>query len=146
MNKYKFYASDDVEGINPVDKHFAYILNQKVFYDILSNVWSKNTCAPRMQDRWSKENNTVGQCSITAFLVQDIFGGEVYGIPLESGGVHCFNNVDGHIFDLASEQFGDKVLDYVNVIKQERESHFSDEDKFNSYKYLWDKLNELYLN
>ena len=79
-------------------------------------------------------------------LVQDIFGGDVYGIPLETGGVHCFNNVDGHIFDLASEQFGDKVLDYVNVIKQERNTHFSDEDKYNRYKYLWDKLNELYLN
>ena len=143
---YKFYGWQDTNDVHPLDSKYNKIKDPKVLYDMLDNIWCEYSCAPRLRKDWSVNNKTLGQCSITAFLVQDIFGGEVYGIPLESGGVHCFNNVDGHIFDLASEQFGDKVLDYVNVIKQERNAHFSDEDKFNRYKYLWDKLNELYLN
>ena len=143
---YKFYGWQDTSSVHPLDSKYSKIKDPKALYDMLDNIWCEYSCAPRLRKDWSQNNKTLGQCSITAFLVQDIFGGEVYGIPLESGGVHCFNNVNGHIFDLASEQFGDKVLDYVNVIKQERNAHFLDEDKFNRYKYLWDKLNELYLN
>lgn len=143
---YKFYGWQNTDNVHPLDSKYNKIKDPKVLYDMLDNIWCEYSCAPRLRKDWSVNNKTLGQCSITAFLVQDIFGGDVYGIPLETGGVHCFNNVDGHIFDLASEQFGDKVLDYVNVIKQERNTHFSDEDKYNRYKYLWDKLNELYLN
>ncbi len=42
---------------------------------------------------WTPDNKTLGQCSITAFLAQDIFGGKVYGIPLPEGGVHCYNMI-----------------------------------------------------
>lgn len=143
--EYMFYGWQNAT-VQPLDAKYAKIENPKVLYDMLSNIWCEYSCAPRLRVNWSKENKTLGQCSITAFLVQDIFGGDVYGIPLKEGGVHCFNNVDGHIFDLASEQFGDVVLDYEHVIKQSRNEHFLDEDKFNRYKYLWDKLKELYLN
>lgn len=33
-----------------------------------------------MQEAWSQDNYSLGQCSITAFLAQDIFGGKVYGL------------------------------------------------------------------
>ena len=46
-------------------------------YDALSEIWCSETCAPRMRDGWTKENKTLGQCSITAFLAQDIFGGNI---------------------------------------------------------------------
>ena len=58
-----------------------------------------------MQEKWSEANPTCGQCSITAFLVQDIFGGEVYGVSLGDGNYHCFNKVGDAVFDLTSEQF-----------------------------------------
>ena len=35
-------------------------------YDALSNIWCEYTCAPRLREKWSKENRTLGQCSITA--------------------------------------------------------------------------------
>ncbi len=140
--EYKFYGWQNAT-IQPKDKKYAKIKDPKVLYDMLSNIWCEYTCAPRLRKDWSKDNKTLGQCSITAFLVQDIFGGEVYGIPLPEGGVHCFNNVDGHIFDLASEQFGDKVLDYEHVIKQTREEHFSLEEKYLRYKYLVDNIEKL---
>ena len=143
--KYNFYGWQDTK-VSPVNDKYSKVENPRVLYDMLSNIWCEYSCAPRLRPNWSKENKTLGQCSITAFLVQDIFGGDVFGIPLATGGVHCFNVVDGHKFDLASEQFGDEVLDYVNVIKQTRDDHFQDKDKYERYKYLWDKLNELYLN
>ncbi len=89
-----------------------------------------------MRDKWTKENRTLGQCSITAFLVQDIFGGKVYGIPRPDGNFHCFNTVGGCTFDLTSEQFGDEKLDYNNCPEQFREIHFAKEEKKERYELL----------
>ena len=105
-------------------------------YDLLRLVWSRDTCAPRMRQDWSEENPTLGQCSITAFLIQDVFGGKVYGIPLPDGGFHCYNAVGDSVFDLTSEQFGDAVLCYENNPEQFRETHFAQEEKRLRYQAL----------
>ncbi len=110
-------------------------------YTALSDVWCEYTCAPRMRCDWHKENRTLGQCSVTAFLAQDIFGGDVYGVPLEDGNFHCFNIVDGHVFDLTSEQF-DHPLDYSTAVLQRREDHFRKKEKEERYQYLKEKLRE----
>ena len=132
--QYGFYgaeASDikDEKGLTPRD-----------YYDILKEAWCKETCAPRMRDRWSTDNVTLGQCSITSFLMQDIYGGKVFGIPLPDGNYHCFNDVDGCIFDLTSEQFGDRKLDYRNVYEQSREKHFLSAEKRERYEILKKKV------
>ena len=91
---YRFYGwetadvSDD-RGLTPRD-----------YYDLLSQLWCEETCAPRLRDRWSENNRTVGQCTITAFLMQDIYGGKVLGVPLPDGNYHCFNVVGDRVFDL----------------------------------------------
>ena len=136
---YKFYGSN-TKSIKPINQNFAKILDQRNLYDILSEIWCKETCAPRMQDEWSEQNKTLGQCSITAFLVQDIFGGDVYGVPLEDGNFHCFNKIDDIIFDLTSEQFGETKLNYNNVKLQSREEHFSKKEKYQRYLFLKEKL------
>ncbi|MBQ6066872.1 MAG: GNAT family N-acetyltransferase [Clostridia bacterium] len=89
-----------------------------------------------MRDNWTPENKTLGQCSVTAFLLQDLYGGRVYGVPLEDGSFHCFNAVDGCVFDLTSEQFGDTALDYGNCPEQFRETHFAKEEKRLRYEDL----------
>ena len=110
------------------------------YYDILSDLWCAETCAPRMRKNWSPENKTLGQCSITAFLMQDIYGGKVYGILRPGGNYHCFNDVDGCVFDLTSEQFGDERLDYSDCTEQFREVHFAKEEKKQRYEYLRAKI------
>lgn len=105
-------------------------------YDALSEIWCADTCAPRMRQSWTPENKTLGQCSITAFLAQDIFGGKVYGIPRGDGNYHCYNVVGDCWFDLTSEQFGDEVLVYENNPEQLREVHFAKEEKRLRYEYL----------
>ena len=110
------------------------------YYDILSDLWCAETCAPRMRKDWSPENKTLGQCSITAFLMQDIYGGKVYGILRPGGNYHCFNDVGGCVFDLTSEQFGDERIDYSDCVEQFREVHFAKEEKKQRYEYLRAKL------
>ena len=109
-------------------------------YDLLSNIWCEYTCAPRMRKDWSEANRTLGQCSITAFLAQDLFGGKVYGVPLEDGNYHCFNVVGDCVFDLTSEQFGDTVLNYENCPEQFREVHYAKEENRQRYEYLRQRL------
>ena len=137
---YQFYGHE-TKPVSPINKDFVKIKDQRHLYDLLSEIWCEYTCAPRMRDRWSKENKTCGQCSITAFLAQDIFGGEVYGVPLKDGNFHCFNKIDDVVFDLTSEQF-DEILDYEHVILQKREAHFSKLEKYQRYLYLENKLKE----
>ena len=137
MKQYDFYGWEkadikDENGLTPRD-----------YYDILSEIWCADTCAPRMRDSWSPENKTLGQCSITAFLMQDIYGGKVYGILRPGGNYHCFNDVGGTVFDLTSEQFGDEVLDYSNCPEQFREVHFAKEEKRLRYEYLKQRLEQI---
>ena len=136
MSEYHFYGweSADVQdknGLFPSD-----------YYDILSKIWCAETCAPRLRNKWSAENKTMGQCSVTAFLIQDFFGGEVYGILRPGGNYHCFNIVENCIFDLTSEQFGDEILDYSVCKKQSRETHFANEKKRKRYEYWKARITE----
>lgn len=110
------------------------------YYDLLSRAWCAETCAPRMRDRWTPENRTLGQCSITAFLMQDLFGGEVRGVPLGDGNYHCFNVVGDCVFDLTSEQFGETKLCYENCPVQDRAVHFQKAEKHARYRLLRARL------
>ncbi len=134
MKTYRFYGWEaahirDSLGLTPCD-----------YYDLLSGIWCEETCAPRMRKDWTAENRTLGQCSITAFLIQDIYGGKVLGVPLGDGNYHCFNDVDGCVFDLTSEQFGDTRLDYANCPEQDRVVHFAKAEKKERYELLKERL------
>ena len=136
MREYKFYGWEtaditDDRGLTPRD-----------YYDLLSGIWCAETCAPRMRPDWTPENRTLGQCSITSFLMQERFGGRVFGIPNGDGTFHCFNVVGDCVFDLTSEQFGDKNLDYADCVEQSRAQHLAREEKRKRYEYLRERLAE----
>lgn len=139
MQKYKFYGWEQANALAITDQ-YKKIRTPIDLYDALSEIWCAQTCAPRMRDSWTPENKTMGQCSITAFLAQDIFGGEVYGIHRPDGNYHCYNVVGDCCFDLTSEQFGDEVLIYENNPPQSRETHFEKEEKRLRYEYLKKEL------
>ena len=119
----------DANGLTPRD-----------YYDRLKTIWSTETCAPRMRADWSPENPTLGQCSITAFLMQDIYGGKVLGVSLPDGNYHCFNAVGDCVFDLTSEQFQGVPLNYTDCPEQSREMHFAKEEKRLRYELLKRRL------
>lgn len=137
--KYHFYGWEQAD-VPSISETYCKIKTLLDLYDALSQIWCAETCAPRMRDEWSSANKTLGQCSITAFLAQDIFGGEVFGILRPGGNYHCYNVVNDCVFDLTSEQFGDEVLDYSENPQQFREIHFAKEEKRLRYEYLKTEL------
>ncbi len=136
---YRFYGWKQAV-VPAVSEEYDGIETPQDLYDALSHIWCEYTCAPRLRPEWSEENKTLGQCSITAFLVQDIFGGEVYGIKRPGGNFHCYNVVGDAVFDLTSEQFGDEVLSYEDNPEQTREVHFADPEKHQRYQFLKSEL------
>ena len=136
-----FYGQDRAE-VKALTTEYPGIGTPKDLYLALRNVWSRDTCAPRLRDKWSPDDPTVGQCSITAFLAQDIFGGKVYGIPLPDGNFHCYNVVGERTFDLTSEQFLPQKLTYADDPEQSRETHFAKKEKRLRYEALREKLLE----
>lgn len=142
MNTYHFYGWEqaDVPITEAAAAQYPQIKTARDLYDILLQLWSAESCAPRLREQWSTQNPTLGQCSITAFLVQDLFGGRVYGILRPGGNYHCYNVIGDHKFDLTSEQFGDEVLCYENNPEQLREVHFAKEEKRLRYEALKEAL------
>ena len=136
---YRFYGWETADCV-PVTAEYTGISDPRSLYDALSHIWCRYTCAPRLRESWSEENITLGQCSITAFLVQDIFGGKVYGILRPQGNYHCYNAIGNRVFDLTSEQFGDEKLIYGGDPEQLREVHFAKEEKLRRYEYLRSEL------
>jgi hypothetical protein len=134
-----FYGSETATVL-PVADDFTKAGDPRNLYLILRQLWSADTCAPRMRERWSTDNPTLGQCSITAFLAQDIYGGKVFGVPLKDGNFHCYNVVGNCVFDLTSEQFLPEKLSYECNPEQFREVHFSKAEKFERYKLLKEGL------
>jgi len=145
MKEYRFYGWQEADVPAAAEK-YKKIRDPRQLYDLLSEIWCADTCAPRMRQNWSMENRTLGQCSITAFLAQDIFGGEVYGVPRGDGNFHCYNVIGDCVFDLTSEQFGEEKLSYVNNPVQLREVHFAKEEKRLRYEYLKKELDIVIAN
>ena len=138
--EYRFYgAGQDIRFVN---RQYEDLDTPEKLYEVFSRIWCRQTCAPRMADDWNEGNKTLGQCSITSFLVQDLIGGEVYGIKLKDGNYHCFNVIGQKAFDLTSEQFKEK-LDYSSAVPQERKTHFAKEEKQQRYLLLKEKLKEI---
>jgi len=140
---YNFYGWKGLD-ISPVSSEFKDIGSPAALYDALLDIWCEYTCAPRLREKWSADNITLGQCSVTAFLVQDIFGGRVYGVKRPGGNYHCYNVIGDFVFDLTSEQFGSEKLNYDTGVEQFREDHFRSEEKKQRYDYLKKHLKEKY--
>ena len=141
MKNYNFYGWETAD-VAPTNDDYKAIKDPRHLYDLLSEIWCADTCAPRMRDGWTKENMTMGQCSITALLAQDIFGGKVYGVLRPGGNYHCYNVIGDCVFDLTSEQFTihGEYLSYEDNPEQFREVHFAKEEKRLRYEYLKSEL------
>ncbi len=142
MDRCKFFGAESAAELVR-ETIYSGIQTPLDLYDALKKCWCAETCAPRMRRDWSEDDPTLGQCSVTSFLVQDLFGGMVYGIPLEDGNYHCFNVVGDTVFDLTSEQFSGRILDYELNHEQTRARHFLKAEKKERYELLSGKLARL---
>ncbi len=144
--EYHFYGHEEAGAVRAKNERYAGIETPLDLYDALCGIWCADTCTPRLRAGWTPGNRTLGQCSITSFLAQDIFGGEVRGMRTDDG-IHCYNVVDGVTFDLTSEQYGEKAagMSYGEDPVQDRECayHFGKEEKRQRYMRLKEGLGRL---
>ena len=71
----------------------------------LKRSWNKKTCYPPIKKQWTKENPALGQCAVTALIVQDFFGGEILFCKHQN---HFWNQMpdsDKTHIDLTRSQF-----------------------------------------
>lgn len=71
---------------------------------LLRKAYTRDTCYPGLSDKWSADNPTIGQCAITALLLQKKFGGR---IVKNREFHHYFNIIDGRVVDATREQFSE---------------------------------------
>lgn len=99
---------------------------------ILEQCWSKDTCYPKLVDKWSEERPETGQCAITCLLVQDLLGGTIVKDPVLN---HFGNVVNGDIIDLTSKQWIDgEVIKFTETIN--RDELLKNLDTFERYQIL----------
>ena len=135
------FYKNKVENVKALENNeYNGIETPEELYRALSDLWCAETCTERMRKDWTKENMTLGQCSITSFIAQEIFGGKVYAIYLENGLRHCYNVVGDAVFDLTSAQFKGEPLEYAIENEQFKEEHFKEPDKLERYKKLREML------
>jgi hypothetical protein len=111
--------------------------------------WSKETSAD--PDGWTCENPSWGQCAVTALVVQDFFGGEIFRgslkevIGFERMRSHYWNHVEDGERDFSQSQFPADV--YKTIPKGEtrtREYLLSNPETNRRYEILKQRLQELF--
>ena len=76
----------------------------------LRKAWCRETAHPSYQSKWSENNPSVGQCCVTALVIQDKYGGDIYSCKVGKNS-HFVNVINERIVDKTAEQFGgaDKI-------------------------------------
>lgn len=72
--------------------------------DYFQDAWCEFTAHSSVRDKWSRGCRGVGQCAVTALVINDFFGGKIMRVELADGGSHYFNNVDGRDLDFTIDQ------------------------------------------
>lgn len=103
--------------------------------------WSKETCVPSQREEWSKDNPSLGQCAITALIINDIFGGKIMRCMSQSGS-HYYNLINNNIVDFTVEQFLGVSPEYEHAEIRTREYLLSNEDTKKRYILLTKNLNQ----
>lgn len=86
-------------------------INIQTINAALQKSWSAETSSA---DDWNSDNPSIGQCAVTACVVQDYFGGDIVNsiAKLPNGDIisHYLNLIGGKYIDLTSQQFNEGVI------------------------------------
>ncbi len=85
--------------------------------------WNKDTCYLDLSNQWSTDKPEIGQCAVTALLVQEKLGGK---IAFNKNLNHYWNILDsGVIIDLTKSQFPSNTIFSIDSIKSRKSILFS---------------------
>ena len=135
-------------GMELSDKKTLLITDDRIatlgkLHEALTHAWSRETAFPACKGEWNTSNPALGQCTITAMIVHDLFGGTIHRVRLAGGGTHYFNRIDGVYVDLTSSQFADYANECPLEPNEERgrEHCGRTPDTWNRYRLLIDNIN-----
>lgn len=75
----------------------------------LRATWCRETAYSGDRKNWSIQKKSTGQCTVTAMIIYDYFGGKIIrGYSEKYKLYHYWNEIDGKIIDLTYDQFYDK--------------------------------------
>lgn len=110
----------------------------------LEKAWCRETAHPSYRDKWSEGNPSVGQCLVTALVVQDKCGGDIYSCKVGNNS-HFVNIIDERIIDKTAEQFdGVEQIKYISgsFRKRVRASLLKNKDVKQRYELLKARMEE----
>jgi hypothetical protein len=108
----------------------------------LRKAWCRETAHPSYQSKWSEDNPSIGQCCVTALVIQDKYGGDIYSCKVGKHS-HFVNIINEKIIDKTAEQFGGiNNIKYVDgsFRKKSRMSLLKNKDIKQRYELLKSKL------
>lgn len=80
----------------------------------LITAWSVETAYRGDRKKWTPEHSSIGQCTVTAMIVYDFFGGKIVrGYSEKYELFHYWNEIDGKKVDLTFNQFSYDKSDIV---------------------------------
>ena len=84
---------------------------------------------------WDESNPSLGQCAITALIVNDYYGGKIMRC-MASSGSHYYNMIENELVDLTVEQFLGEIPEYEKGEERTREYLLGNEDTKSRYLLL----------
>ena len=110
---YKIYdlkVTSPSEIIKAIQKSYSSgILESTVDKSLINKIklaWCAETAHPAYASKWSAENPAIGQCLVTALIIQDELGGDIYDCKVGRSR-HFYNVINGETVDLTFSQFPD---------------------------------------
>lgn len=70
--------------------------------------WSRKSCS-----RYDPATPATGQCSVTAIVIHELFGGEILKTRV-AGSYHFYNRIKGELCDFTMDQFAG-AIPYLNL-------------------------------
>lgn len=118
--------------------------NYLLMLECVSESWNRETSYD--PDGWSEDNPSYGQCAVTALVLNDLLGGQIYrcvSYQLEKRVSHYFNIIYNEIVDLTRGQFSDQtVFTFPEIVS--RDYLLSDENTKARYLKLKNLAATLY--
>ena len=93
--------------------------------------------------KWSADNPSAGQCAVTALIIHDYLGGQIYSGVSQDGVVHYWNKIHCLKSDLTRSQFKDTKI-FSNITKWNAEDLLQTGNVRERYEILRSRV-EMYL-
>lgn len=118
-------------------------MNYCKFKKALQKAWGQDTAYHKDAPNWTPDNPALGQCTITALLFNEYFGGAIYSGISEGGIVHYWNRKYGIKIDLTKQQFSTK-LKFSNIKLWNRDELLATGNVTERYNILKERTMSLY--